>query len=130
MPAAFSMTVDPARQCLRIAMSGFFDPAHFAAFDAKRRDLHARLATGPDRHDVLVDVRDLQLQAQATVETARAMIADRSTRVRRVAFVTGDAAIRMQVRRLLDRDGLRCFATIADAEAWLDARAEGRRLAG
>ena len=119
MSASYVVTADPDRDVLRITLSGFFDPADVRAFDQARLAAHRRLRCGANRHRTLIDVRDMKLQAQAVFEAFRLMIADPATRARRLAFVTGDAAIRLQVRRIVQRDDVRCFADIAAAERWL-----------
>ncbi|WP_375397823.1 hypothetical protein [uncultured Sphingomonas sp.] len=124
------MIAHPERNLIRVTLSGFFDPAAFAGFDEARRTAHRKLRCPRNGHDTLVDVRDLKLQPQDIVEAARVMIADRRTRARRLAFVTGDAAIRMQVRRLLNRPGIRYFADLATAETWLAQPVQGYALAG
>ena len=130
MPASYAVTASPDRDLIRITLSGFFDPAGLAGFDRARRAAHARLRCAPNAHDTLVDVRALKLQAQDVVETFRAMIADPATRARHLAFVTGDAAIRMQVRRLIERDTIRCFADLFAAEQWLAESRPRLALAG
>ena len=130
MPSSYLVTAHPERDLLRITLAGFFDPAGLAGFDRLRHAEHQRLRCAPNRHDTLVDVRDLKLQARDVVEAFRAMIAEQDTRARRLAFVTGDAAIRMQLRRIVDRPDIRCFADLPAAEAWLGEPPEGYALAG
>lgn len=127
MFAHYAIVACPERDLIRVTLSGFFDPGGLAGFDRARRAALARLRCGPNQHDTLVDVSELKLQAQGVFEAFRAMIAAPETRSRRLAFVTGHAAIRMQVRRLIDRDDIRCFADLAAAEAWLAAPAIAAR---
>ena len=130
MLARYTVSAEPARDLLRIELSGFFDSAALARFDAARRAAHKELRCLPNQHVVLVDVRQLQLQTQAAIGAARAIIAAPSTRARRLAFVTGSAAIRMQVRRLSERPDIRCFERLSMAEAWLAEPAAPIALAG
>ena len=130
MSASYVVTADPDQDLLRITLSGFFDPTEVAGFDRARLAAHAQLRCGPNRHLTLIDVRDLKLQAQAVFEAFRLMIADPATRAHRLAFVAGDAAIRLQVRRIVQRDDVRCFADIATAERWLTEVPTEYALAG
>lgn len=125
MSASYTVIAQPERDLIRITLSGFFDSAGLAGFERARYVAHARLRCAPNQHGTLVDVRDLRIQARDVFEAFRAMVADPVTRARRLALVAGDAAIRMQVRRLIDRDDMRCFADVPAAERWLaEPRAE------
>lgn len=130
MPASYTVTAHPERDLIRITLAGFFDMAGFADFARARDAAYARLRCAPNQHDTLVDVRDLKIQARDIFEAFRAMVANGTIRARRLALVTGDTAIRIQVRRLIDRDDIRCFADLAAAEAWLATPPAGYALAG
>lgn len=130
MSANYHVVARPEHDLISMTLSGFFGPSDVAGFDAARRLAHARLRCAPNRHDTLVDVRNLKLQAQDVVETFREILAEPSTRSRRLAFVTGTSAIRMQLRRVIDRDAIRCFAEMPAAEAWLGLPSAGMALAG
>ena len=130
MIASYVVNAEPDRDLLRITLSGFFDPSRLAAFDDARHAAHARLRCAPNQHLTLIDVRDFRIQAQDVFERFRTMIAEPGTRARRLAFVAGDAAIRLQVRRIAQRADMRCFADMASAEAWLAEPASGFARAG
>jgi hypothetical protein len=130
MQATHLVTAYPDRDLLRITLTGFFGRGDVAAFDRARLAAHTRLTCGPNRHLTLVDVRDLKLQAQEIVGLFRAMITHPATRARRLAFVTGCSVVRMQVRRLIERDDIACFADPIAAEAWLTDRPELYARAG
>ena len=130
MPARYAVSVEPERSLIRMMLAGFFDPVSLVGFQQARNAAHARLRCGPNRHDTLVDVRDLQLQTQQVVEAFRFIIAQPGTRARRLAIVTGDAAVRMQVRRVANRDDIRCFPDMAAAERWLAEPPASLALAG
>ena len=130
MPASYAATAHPERDLLLLTLSGFFDLAGLADFDRARHAAHERLCCARNRHDTLIAGRELRLQAQDVVTPFRAMLAEPQTRARRIAFVTGAGAIRMQVRRIADRPDIRCFAGFADAETWLAEAPAGYALAG
>ncbi|WP_375392753.1 hypothetical protein [uncultured Sphingomonas sp.] len=130
MQASYDVSAQPERNLILITLAGFFRPDDLAGFDRVRRAALDRLRCGLNQHDTIVDVHDLRLQTQAMVEAFRDIIAAPETQARRLAIVTGDAAVRMQVRRVIERDAIRCFADIGAAEDWLAAPAGSWALAG
>ncbi|MBB4100944.1 hypothetical protein [Sphingomonas kyeonggiensis] len=121
MSADFAIDVDPARDLVRIRMSGFFTPEDIDAFLAARAVAHTQLRCGPNQHLTLNDLSDMKIQSQDSVEMFRAMLADPIYRSRRLAFVIGRTLARTQLQRALDRRTARCFDDSWAAEAWLFA---------
>ncbi|HEX4695047.1 hypothetical protein [Sphingomonas sp.] len=127
MPAQFTVTAEPARDLIRIRMSGFFTPDDIQAFYAARAVEHAKLTCGPNRHLTLNDVSGMKVQAQDVVASFQALLADPAYRSRRLAFVVSRTLARSQLMRALDTRSARCFEDAATAEKWLltpDADAE------
>ena len=121
----FSFKVDPARDLVRITMSGLFTLDDIAAFAEARREAHAKLSCGPNQHVTLNDLRALKIQPQEVVAAFREMLAAPYYRSRRLAFVCGPTLARNQLMRALaDRDA-RCFDDPVSAEAWLLRAEEG-----
>ena len=120
MSAEFSITVDPARDLVRIRMSGFFSAEDIQRFLDARREAHAQLTCSPNQHLTLNDVRDMKIQSQEMVEAFRSMLAsDSAFRSRRLAFVVSPTLARTQLVRAVDRRDARCFEDPWAAEAWL-----------
>jgi hypothetical protein len=119
MAAHFTVTADPARDLIRIRMSGFFTPADVEAFHAVRAVEHAKLTCGPNRHLTLNDVTGMIVQAQDIVAAFQSLLADPAYRSRRLAFVVSRTLARSQLMRALDARTARCFEDAAQAEAWL-----------
>jgi hypothetical protein len=119
MSADFAIDVEPARDLVRIRMSGFFTAEDIEAFLARRAEAHRQLTCGPNQHLTLNDLREMKIQAQDSVEMFRTMLADPVYRSRRLAFVIGKTLARTQLGRALDQRYARCFEDSATAEAWL-----------
>ncbi|WP_218000369.1 hypothetical protein [Sphingomonas soli] len=120
MSAEFSIEADPARDLIRIRMSGFFTQADIQAFLAARREEHAKLHCGPNQHLTLNDVRDMKIQSQEMVDAFREILADPHFQSRRLAFVVSPTLARTQLVRALDDRYARCFEDSWAAEAWLN----------
>lgn len=130
MNATHLVTAYPQRDLLRITLGGFFGPADVASFNRARMAAHAQLTCARNQHVTLVDVSDMRLQPQDVVALFRGIIADPATRSRKLALVTGCSVVRMQVRRLIERQGIAVFTHAADAEAWLTRSDAAWPLAG
>ena len=119
MSAEYSISVEPARDLVRIRMSGFFTADDIAGFLAARDEAHSQLRCGPNEHLTLNDLRDMKIQARDIVDSFRDMLAAPQYRSRRLAFVMGPTLARTQLFRALDRRFARCFEDPWTAEAWL-----------
>lgn len=119
MQASFDFAVDADKSLVRITMSGFFDARDVAGFVQARDLAHQRLVCAPNAHCTLVDIRGMAIQSQEAVAHFRAVLAQPSTRSRRLAFVFGASLARMQVMRAAAGRNARFFSDLAEAEAWL-----------
>lgn len=119
MTAHFLIQVDVPRALVRITMSGFFDAAAIARFVAARDAAHALLTCGANAHVTLVDIRDMDIQAQGSVAEFRAVLADPRHASRRLGFVVARSLARSQIRRAAADRAACYFETIEQAEAWL-----------
>jgi hypothetical protein len=119
MAAQFTVTADPARDLIRIKMSGFFTPADIEAFYAARAAEHAKLTCGRNSHLTLNDLTEMKVQAQDVVAAFQSLLADPAYRSRRLAFVVSRTLARSQLTRALDSRTARCFEDAATAQAWL-----------
>jgi hypothetical protein len=120
MNADYAFEVDPARDYIRLTMSGFFAPGDLPGFIAARQAAHARLTCAANAHVTLNDVRELKIQSQEMVDGFSRMLSVSAYHARRLAFVVGPGLTRTQVRRsIAGRDDVQCFESLRMAEAWL-----------
>lgn len=119
MTAHFTVRAEPARDLIRISMSGFFTPADIDAFYRARAAEHARLTCGPNQHLTLNDLRDMKVQAQDAVAAFGDLLADPAWRSRKLAFVVDRTLARSQLMRALNGRDAKYFEDLADAEKWL-----------
>ena len=119
MSAEFSIDVEPERDLVRIAMSGFFTPADIADFLDARRKAHLRLRCARNQHLTINDLRGMKIQPQESVAEFQRMLGAPEYRSRRLAFVIGPTLARSQLSRALSGRDARCFQTVVEAEAWL-----------
>jgi hypothetical protein len=127
MSAQFTISVDPARHLVRIAMSGFFTPEDVTRFVRERAVAHQQLRCGPNQHVTINDLRAMKVQPQDTVATFGAVLSDPRYRSRKLAFVVSKTLARSQLGRALAGRDARCFETVAEAELW--ALADAARAA-
>jgi hypothetical protein len=121
MTASFTVSADPARDLIRITLSGFFDAQELGALRDGMAAAHRNLTCGPNRHITLVDVSAMKVQSQDMVAAFGGLLADSSFHSRRLAFVIDPTLLRSQVRRALDGRDAQWFGTRMAAEAWLFA---------
>lgn len=121
MTAQFTVCAEPARDLIRITLSGFFDADELAAFRDGMVAAHHDLTCGPNRHITLVDASAMKVQSQDMVAAFGGLLADTRFQSRRLAFVVDPTLLRSQVRRALDGRAAQWFGNKAAAEAWLFA---------
>lgn len=117
----YAIVADPARKLIRISFMGFWGADTMARFVTDEQAAVSSLGCEVGSHLVLADVSGAMLQSQDVVAAFHRFIAEAKFKAARLAFVTGNAALRMQARRLLLRPGMTVVATIAEAEAFLFA---------
>ena len=121
MSAIFSIQAEPERDLIRITMAGLFTPEDIQLFYAEREIAHAKLTCGRNAHFTINDLRGMKIQPQESVAGFQQMLGAPEYRSRRLAFVIGQTLARSQLQRALAGRGpdVRCFDTVAEAEAWL-----------
>lgn len=130
MTATFSISVDPARDLVRMAVHGFFTPESVRQFFEERGLAHRKLRCGPGQHLTLVDLSRFAVQAQDTTTHFSAVLADPVFRSRKLAFVTASALTRIQLLRTLGSSSQAgVFDDMVEAEAWLFAVGPANRAA-
>lgn len=129
MDANFVITVDPARDLVRIKLKGFFTPDTLEAFVEARRVAFQQLRCGPNQHLSFTDTREIGIQSQEMVAKFHALLASPAYRSRKLAFVVASSLARMQLMRAIGSRSAQCFTDPAEAEAWLFAEEDERRAA-
>lgn len=129
MSAEFQIDAEPARDLIRIRMSGFFTADDIAAFLKAREAAHAQLTCDRNQHVTLNDVRGMKIQSREAVDAFRAMLAQPGHASRRLAFVVSPTLARSQLTRALDTRHAQLFQDTASAEAWLFSGERGARAA-
>ena len=119
MSAEFSFEADPARDLVRIRMSGFFTTNDIRDFMAARAVAHRQLRCAPNTHFTLNDIRGMKIQSQEIVDAFREMLAGPEYRSRRLAFIVSPTLARTQLIRAIASREARCFQDAWQAETWL-----------
>jgi hypothetical protein len=115
----FTIEADSRLNLLRVRVIGFLSLEQVAEL-ARAQDSAARgLPCPPNEHLMLCDTSACVLQSQSVVAEFGRLIDFAPRRARRLAVVTGNAASRMQVRRILKRANAEVFVSREDGEAWL-----------
>lgn len=118
MDATFSVSADPSRNLIRIALSGFLTPEVTRRFLEARAEAHRRLRCAPNQHATVADLRGMAIQSQQIVERFGGVLGDPVYRSRRLALVTPSTLARMQVYRAAGNRDARFFTDPGEAEAW------------
>ncbi len=126
MSASYSIDADPARNLIRIRMSGFFTLEDIDGFLEARRAAHAQLTCPRNAHVTINDIRDMKIQSQDIVDAFREVLAAPDYRSRRLAFIVSPTLARTQLMRAIAGRNARCFEDGWKAEAWLLAGEDSR----
>ncbi|PAX06700.1 hypothetical protein [Sphingomonas lenta] len=121
----YTITADPGRKLITIALQGMLTPEQVAALYRDEHLAIQRMGCRVGEHLALVDLTGCPLQIQ-DVASAFQRAMDGPGKARRLALFTGSSLARMQIRRIMRRSDAALFETRAEAEAWLfadDARA-------
>jgi hypothetical protein len=115
----YTIEVDTRRHLLRLTLEGFWQMDTVRAFAADEQAAAARLTCGAGEHLVLADLSGFTIQSQEVVAMCKAFINGATNSSKRLALVAGPGLARIQYKRVMGRDHMRMFQTIAEAEAWL-----------
>lgn len=116
MDATFTFAVDGDRRLIESRLAGFFTPESFHRYVAARRAAFAQLSGEACDSASVVDLTDMKIQQQDLVAAFSAMMADRSLRSRRLAFIINSPLARLQLRRALGERYGRDALAFEDAE--------------
>lgn len=119
MPGNYEIGIDREHKMLLVTLRGFLSIDDIPSYlTTKNRALH-ELNCGRNQHVTLCDVSTCDIQSQDVMQKFKESIADPRYASKRIAFVTGSTLARLQVRRILTREGASCFDTPTEARAWL-----------
>ena len=115
----YSIVSDKPRRLLTLELTGFWDIDEANAF--ARDQQRAVRAFGPPfgTHLTLADVSGWPIQSQSVSAIIRDLVVNAGATSKRIALVGGDGLVRMQLKRVVERDGMRMFSSCREAEAWL-----------
>lgn len=119
MEASFSIQADPRTSLLWITIGGFFGLSDIERFAGARDTELRRLRCGANQHLTLIDMRNMKIQTQGSVEAFGRLLNDRASASRRLAFVVAVGLARSQIQRAAAGRGAGYFSTVEEAEAWL-----------
>lgn len=116
----YTVTADPDRKLITIALHGMLTPEQVAALYRDEHLAIQRMGCRIGEHVALVDLTGCPLQIQDVANAFQRNMEGRG-KARRLALFTGGSLARMQVRRITRRSDAAIFSTRGEAEAWLFA---------
>ena len=127
---SYSIEVDVSSKLVLLDLVGFWSEDTATAFAQDVQAAVRRIGARPNQHLVLADLSRFRLQSQAVVAICRSSILDARLPARRLAVVVGEGLARIQIKRILVRDGMEVFAGRQAAIGWLldEDRATMRRV--
>lgn len=121
MIGSVSLVLDRQRRLLTYVARGFLEEDEVSRLVESKDELLRSLGGDLNDHVTLADVSACQIQSQTVAVRLTAMIGDRRSLPRRMAFVTGPGSlVRMQLRRMIQgAETAQMFIDRDAAEAWL-----------
>jgi hypothetical protein len=120
--AKYSIDVDPARDLVRVSLSGFFTAEDIDRFQAELQIEHRKL--GCDKRGgplTINDLTEMAIQSQDVLARWGEFLANPTHRSRRLALVVASALGRMQLQRIIGDRNAQVFTDVREAEQWLFA---------
>ena len=114
----FNVAHAPAVNMIQSTMSGFLFLADVERYTAKVEPLILAAAAQNRSYLMLLDVSCCCIQSQEVVASFQEHVR-RMPPARRIAVVTGDSSIRMQVKRIMEGPAMLMFDERSDALEWL-----------
>ncbi len=119
MQPFFSVAVDVPRDLVHVTLAGLFTPADVDRVHQARDRAHSLLTCPANQHVTLIDIRDVNIQPQQSVDAFLVLLSDTQYHGRRIAFVTAASLARTQAKRAAAKRGAGYFETVDQAEEWL-----------
>lgn len=115
----FTIAAHPRRKLLRVTLQGFFTVEEVGAFARAAQEAVASMGcrTGDWVH--ICDISEMKLQSQEVAEAFTRVVNQPERRSRKLAIVTGQSPVRMQIKRVLTRPDAGVFKTALEAERWV-----------
>lgn len=115
----YKITKDARNHILHITLSGFLAPEEVEAFAREEQKAVKDLGFSSGHYSVLVDTRNLKLQAQNVIARLLEFSENSPLRAEKIAIVVGDSVSRMQARRWGNSTRAGIFSTDKEATDWL-----------
>jgi hypothetical protein len=106
-----------AHNLIRVNFSGVLSTDEADALVAEFKQCADALVRSYGSYRTLVDLSDSSVQMQSVVELF-ARFANSGGRSTHIFLITPSALARMQMKRIISHDKLKCFASLAEAELW------------
>jgi hypothetical protein len=116
---AYSLELHPPGDLITTTLSGFFTVAGVMAYAAEAEQLIERTALLHGGYRLIIDVSGCAIQPQDVI-TAFSVHVDNVPRARRLAVVTGDSIIRMQMRRIIRHSDMAMVESAPEALVWCE----------
>ncbi|MDB5686111.1 MAG: hypothetical protein JWR77_700 [Rhizorhabdus sp.] len=117
----FSIAVDEATGRIVVMGRGFWTPAATTEHFRLLEDVVARVRAQRGTVRVLVDLRTAPVQSTETSEIIQQATQRIYKPTDRLAIVRTSRLLDLQLKRAVDSNPIQTFATIDEAEAWLQA---------
>ncbi|RYY10607.1 MAG: hypothetical protein EON55_15975 [Alphaproteobacteria bacterium] len=117
--AVYTIEADPSRKLLRLTLAGFWSASEAVAFAREQQAAVKKLGPPYGTHLTLADVRNFAVQTQEVTAVIRDLVLHATATSKRIALVGGEGLARIQFTRITQRQDVRRFATMEDADFWL-----------
>jgi hypothetical protein len=115
----FTIAAHPRRKLLRVALQGFFTVEQVAWFARSAQEAVAGMGCRSGDWVHICDISDMKVQSQEVAEAFTRFINHPERRSRKLAIVTGQSPVRMQIKRVLACSDAGVFKTVMEAERWI-----------
>ena len=115
----YEVTTNLARSLVKAKLSGFFSVEEVQAFSRDEQAAARQVVNHSGYFNLLVEGSGGVTQAQDVIGAFNELASASTLKAQRIAIVVESALLRLQLRRVLARDQIRLFETIAEAEDWL-----------
>jgi hypothetical protein len=115
----YKITKDVRNRIVHVILSGFLVPEEVEAFACEEQKAVRDMGCTSGNYHVLVDTRDLKLQAQNVIARLVEFSESSPLKAAKIAIVVGNSVSRMQARGWVGATRVGIFSTDKEATAWL-----------
>jgi len=115
----YRITKDVKNRIVHVTLSGFLVPEEVEAFACEEQKAVRDMGCKSGNYSVLVDTRDLKLQAQNVIARLMEFSENSPLKATKIAIVVGNSVSRMQARRWVGATRVGIFSTDKEATDWL-----------